>query len=142
MARPGPEPANQASLAVSPSVLAQAALISHEGRGQFVCCLEHRKLNNPGKCGFPVLHIYSQTSLLPVPICGLNINDTSLSGSLPIAEGETKGSITETSGSVNTEESLPLGGLLFICVFIKRKAVNSVSYTFWPERKLAHLSLT
>lgn len=37
-ARPWLGPANEASLAVSPSVLAQAALISHDGRCQFVFC--------------------------------------------------------------------------------------------------------
>lgn len=37
-ARPWLGPANEAALAVSPSVLARAALISHDGRCQFVFC--------------------------------------------------------------------------------------------------------
>lgn len=43
-ARPWLGPANEASLAVSPSVLAQAALISHEGRCQFVFCCSTENL--------------------------------------------------------------------------------------------------
>lgn len=52
-------PANEASLAVSPSVLAEAALISHRGRCQFVFCLEHRKLNNPSECGSPSSSVFT-----------------------------------------------------------------------------------
>lgn len=47
---------------------------------------------------------------------------------------------------LTTDESLPLGGLLlvtlFIWVVISRKEMNSVSYTSCPEIRPAHLSLT
>lgn len=84
-------PANQASLAVSPSVRAKAALISHRGRCQFVFCLEHRKLNNPSECGFPFfLCIYSQKSLLAHPHCG-RAGETRLFPEAPaVSERDTK----------------------------------------------------
>lgn len=62
-------PASEASLAVSPSVLAEAALISHHGRCQFVFCLEHGKLNNPSECGFPFSSVFTHKNPFPrIPI--------------------------------------------------------------------------
>lgn len=73
-------PANQASLAVSPSVLAEAALISHHGRCQFVFCLEHRKLNNPSERGFPFpLYLLTKIPSRATPLW-LSCGDAALPG--------------------------------------------------------------
>lgn len=67
-----------------------------------------------------------------------------------ILEGGTQGSVVEghvlPGSPLTIDELLLLGGLLlvtlFIWVFIRGKEMNWVSYTFCPEIRRAHLSLS
>lgn len=129
-----------------------AALISHDGRCQFVFCLEHRKLNNPSKCGYPFfLCIYSQNPLTHSH-CGWTIKTQLFPDSSVRLEGKTKGSVIERGSYLRafiwpSMNLLSLGRLLLgePCLsvyFIRGKEMNSVSDTFCPKIRLAHLSLT
>lgn len=107
-----------------------AALISHDGRCQFVFCLEHRKLNNPSKCGYPFfLCIYSQNPLTHSH-CGWTIKTQLFPDSSVRLEGKTKGSVIEarvsqsfhlTVDEFTLTRKTSVGWTLFICVLYKGK---------------------
>lgn len=97
-----------------------------------------------------LLCIYSQNSLLARSHCGLTHEDTAPSrGCRDPRSGNKRWCCRDTrvwpGPPLTTDELLPFGGLLlvtlFIWVFIRGKEMNSVSYTFRPEIRLAHLSL-
>lgn len=72
--RPWLGPANEASLAVSPSVLAQAALISHDGRCQFVfCCSSENLIIQANVVSFLPVCLLTKFSP-PCPHCGQNVS--------------------------------------------------------------------
>lgn len=150
-ARPGPGPANEASLAVSPSVLAEAALISHEGRCQLIFCLEPRKLNNPLKMQPSPFPLYLLTKIPPhsLPL-RLNRKDAALSrcscdvwrGNKRRCDGHMhRPALRWPRTGRSRQEGFCLVNSVYLTVY-KGKEMNSESYTFCPEIRLAHLSLT
>lgn len=99
---------------------------------------------------FPFSSIYSQKSLLACPCCGCTPKTQRFQDASLILEGETKGSVIDTPitrlssdhGWIPPVRRTCALWTLFIWVFIRGEERNSGSYTFCPEIRLAHLSLT
>lgn len=135
-------PANEASLAVSPSVLAEAALISHRGRCQFVWSAENLIIRAHAALPSPSVFTHKHPPSAP-PHRG-RAGETALSrGARPVGKGH-KGPGIETPGVRRSEgqgrqEDACLGKCLRIYSQGDR---GELSPTFWPATRPAHLSAT